>query len=543
MITLIEKRPVLTIIIVVGVLLLPFLDVLEVTIMEARNFVTAREMLTDGNWILTTMNGEPRYEKPPLPTWLTAISAGIVGVNSVWGMRFPAVLMVMLLGSMIYTLSRKLTLTKRNSLINALVSITSLYVILIVFEAPWDIYAHAFMLTAIYCIFKGLSQDKLQGNVTTWLFAAICIGGSVLSKGPVSLYVLFLPFLIAYLVVYRRETERRKWLPVVLVLLGGLFLGFSWYGYVRAIDPETFAAIASKETGNWTSYNVRPFYYYWSFFVQSGLWTIPAFISLLYPYLKTRVANRKAYRFTFLWTVIAVILLSIIPEKKSRYLMPVLIPLAMNVGFYVTYLVKRFSELIDRKEIVPVYFNVGLLLLIFIAAPLALMYLVITNLITVDVIAVIAFLVVFIVAIYIMRALMRKDIYHVFLLIVFAVICTAIGSLSVLKNNLFNEYYSAFNGEVLKSSIPLYSFEMGAPEVFWEAGKKIVMLDSEEPVLVDERFYLLLCSDCEAVLSEKFNSYRATYVQDFDFNYNARISKAYKDRKAGKVYEMIMVGK
>ncbi len=120
-----------------------------------------------------------------------------------------------------------------------------------------------------------------------------------------------------------------------------------------------------------------------------------------------------------------------------------------------------------------------------------------------------------------MRALMRKNIYHVFLLIVLAVICTAIGSLSVLKNNLFNEYYSAFNGEVLKSSIPLYSFEMGAPEVFWEAGKKIVMLDSEEPVLVDERFYLLLCSDCETVLAEKFNGYQATYIQDFDFNYNA----------------------
>ncbi|AEE19515.1 4-amino-4-deoxy-L-arabinose transferase-like glycosyltransferase [Dokdonia sp. Hel_I_63] len=543
MIKLIEKRPVLTIIIVVGVLLLPFLDVLEVTIMEARNFVTAREMLTDGNWILTTMNGEPRYEKPPLPTWLSAISGAIFGVNSVWAMRFPAVLMVMLLGSMIYTLSRKLTLTKRNSLINALVSITSLYVILIVFEAPWDIYAHAFMLTAIYCIFKGLSEDTSRGNISTWLIAAICIGASILSKGPVSLYVLFLPFLIAYVVIYRRETERRKWLPVTLVLLGGLLLGFSWYGYVRAIDPETFAAIASKETGNWTSYNVRPFYYYWSFFVQSGLWTIPAFISLLYPYLKTRVSNRKAYRFTFLWTIIAVVLLSVIPEKKSRYLMPVLIPLAMNVGFYITYLVKRFKELKSRKEIVPVYFNVGLLLLIFIAAPIAFIYLAISHSIAVNAIGVIAFMVVLIVALYIIRALMRGNIYHVFLLIVLAVICTAIGSLSVLKNNLFNEYYSAFIDEVLESSTPLYSFEMGAPEVFWGAERKIVMLDSEEPVLVDERFYLLLCSDCETVLAEKFNGYQATYIQDFDFNYNASGSRAYKGRKSGKVYEMIKVGK
>lgn len=527
----------------VGVLLLPFLDVLEVTIMEARNFVTAREMLTDGNWILTTMNGEPRYEKPPLPTWLSAISGAIFGINSVWAMRFPAVLMVMLLGSMIYTLSRKLTLTKRNSLINALVSITSLYVILIVFEAPWDIYAHAFMLTAIYCIFKGLSEDTSRGNISTWLIAAICLGASILSKGPVSLYVLFLPFLIAYLVVYRRETGRRKWLPLTLVLLGGLLLGFSWYGYVRAIDPETFAAIASKETGNWTSYNVRPFYYYWSFFVQSGLWTIPAFISLLYPYLKTRVSNRKAYRFTFLWTIIAVILLSVIPEKKSRYLMPVLIPLAMNVGFYITYLVKRFKELKSRKEIVPVYFNVGLLLLIFIAAPIAFIYLAISHSIAVNVVAVIAFMVVLVVALYIIRALMHKNIYHVFLLIVLAVICTAIGSLSVLKNNLFNDHYSVFNDEVLESSTPLYSFEMGAPEVFWGAEREVVILDSEETVVLDERFHLLLCSDCEAVLSEKFKGYQATFVQDFDFNYNATDSRAYKDRKSGKVYEMIKVGK
>ena len=41
------------------------LNVIPVTIMEARNFITAREMITDGNWLLTTMNDLPRYEKPP----------------------------------------------------------------------------------------------------------------------------------------------------------------------------------------------------------------------------------------------------------------------------------------------------------------------------------------------------------------------------------------------------------------------------------------------------------------------------------------------
>ena len=50
----------------------PHLSIVEVNIMEARNFITAREMLEYGNWIHTTMNLEPRYEKPPLPTWMTA---------------------------------------------------------------------------------------------------------------------------------------------------------------------------------------------------------------------------------------------------------------------------------------------------------------------------------------------------------------------------------------------------------------------------------------------------------------------------------------
>lgn len=42
--------------------------------MEARNMVTAREMVHDGNWLVPTMNGDLRLEKPPLPTWLTAVA-------------------------------------------------------------------------------------------------------------------------------------------------------------------------------------------------------------------------------------------------------------------------------------------------------------------------------------------------------------------------------------------------------------------------------------------------------------------------------------
>lgn len=41
-------------------------------IMESRNIVTAREMVYDHHWLVPTMNGELRLEKPPLPTWIAA---------------------------------------------------------------------------------------------------------------------------------------------------------------------------------------------------------------------------------------------------------------------------------------------------------------------------------------------------------------------------------------------------------------------------------------------------------------------------------------
>ena len=57
MIKLIEKYPILSLLLFVVITLGFTIDSIPVTIMEARNFISAREMLTDDNWILTTMNG------------------------------------------------------------------------------------------------------------------------------------------------------------------------------------------------------------------------------------------------------------------------------------------------------------------------------------------------------------------------------------------------------------------------------------------------------------------------------------------------------
>jgi hypothetical protein len=55
------------------------LEAHDVDLMEARNFVTAREMAVEGHWLIPTMNGELRIAKPPLPSWITA-AARIAGL-------------------------------------------------------------------------------------------------------------------------------------------------------------------------------------------------------------------------------------------------------------------------------------------------------------------------------------------------------------------------------------------------------------------------------------------------------------------------------
>jgi len=105
----------------------PHLNVVEVNIMEARNFITAREMLDYGNWIHTTMNLEPRYEKPPLPTWMTAVSGAIFGMKNLFGLRLPAVLSVVFLVFTFYYLGIQILQDKKQAFIGTLILATSFF--------------------------------------------------------------------------------------------------------------------------------------------------------------------------------------------------------------------------------------------------------------------------------------------------------------------------------------------------------------------------------------------------------------------------------
>jgi len=539
MLKLLKNHPVITICLFVAIMLLPNLEVLQVSIMEARNFITAREMLNYNHWFLTTMNGVARYQKPPLPSWLSAFSALLLVKKSVFVMRLPAVLMVMLASTFMYYFSKTILKGKTQSMINALVLTTSFYVIGITFEAPSDIITHAFMFVAIYHLYK-----LFESETKLWLIvlkAGFFIGLSILAKGPISIYALLLPFLIAYGFSFKYKTLKQK-LPYILSTISiGLVIGGSWYLYVKLQDSNVLNATVAKETSSWNNYNVRPFYYYWSFFTQSGIWTIPAFISLLYPYLKKRVINYKVYKFSFIWTIIAVVLLSVIPMKKSRYLVPVLIPLALNTGFYIEYLFRKFKILKDKREIFPVYFNFGLIGLLGVAFPIVMFAFFKVELQNHLLNFVTASMVLFVIGVLILLQLKFKNIKNVFLLTVvfFASIFMFVLPLSkAFKNEEFKSL-STLKIENKKRGINIYAFNYIAPETIWDYGAVMPQINQIENRYVfppDNTFGIVVNTMSSENKTEILSKYNIIEIANYDLNYFGSTSNQNNPRLKSVLY-------
>jgi len=496
------------------------LDAVMINIMEARNFTTAREMINLDNWIFTTINNEPRYEKPPLPTWLTAISMHLFGVKNLFALRLPAAIMGSITVIFVYKLGLKVTAYRKYAFIAGLIAATSFYILYAGRDGQWDIHTHAWMMLGIYNIYKILTEE---GNKYLYgILAGLFIGCSFLSKGPVSMYTLLLPFLVAYGVVNRYRNIKNNWKPLFLMLFTAFIISASWSLYVYFLDTRAVAEITERETGRWLDYNVRPFYYYWSFVVQSGIWTIPALIGLLYPYLKNRVFNKSGYKFTLWWTLGSLVLLSIIPEKKSRYLLPVLIPLALNTAFYIEYLFRRF-DMMPKKEKLVVYFNFSIIGIVGLAFPILGFYFLKDQ--PGDIWPWYIFLSICLVTIgsLMFFYLKRNRIKPVFYLTIWFIVSLIFFGFPILKNLELNPDYksvSIVNNYLEKEPMPLYEFSGFTPELIWEYGKPIDDIKEGESYKFpkNEKFLLLVQEAHMREMKQALTDYRIEKLDEINMN-------------------------
>jgi 4-amino-4-deoxy-L-arabinose transferase-like glycosyltransferase len=203
------------------------LGALPSDIMEERNLVTAREMADDGHWMVPTMNGELRLEKPPLPTWVAGIVECFVPDNIAAQRSMAGIMPCLGIGFFFLIIRDVSGGNNRIGLLAIVVLMTMYQTVLMGRTATWDIYCHSFMLGAIYCLGRGLRAPvSLQ-----WLWfpcAGMLFGLSFLSKGPVSFYALLLPVIIASIGL-SSLSAKGKWPAIIVMIVVALVVGGWWY--------------------------------------------------------------------------------------------------------------------------------------------------------------------------------------------------------------------------------------------------------------------------------------------------------------------------
>lgn len=340
-------------------------QIIPADLMESRNLATAQEMVRTGNYLTPTMNDELRLEKPPLPTWIAAGIEHIAPGNLVV-QRYASGVMATVMVVFLYLLVVEMTRNRKAALFSGIALATCFNAVLMGRTATWDIYCHGFMLGAIYFLVLALKKEGAQWK--HFLLAGIFMGLSFLSKGPVSFYALLLSFIIAYGVAFK-PALKKKAAPLIVMIALCLVISFWWNVYLLLSHPEMMMHVAHKESSSWISHNVRPWYYYWTFAAEAGIWALFLVTAIIYYFLRKKHEFKDVYTFAFTWFASSLVLLSIIPEKKTRYLLPILIPGAMLVGLYFYHCLRNLNKRIDR---IAFKINATLIAIILMAIPVAL---------------------------------------------------------------------------------------------------------------------------------------------------------------------------
>lgn len=207
-----------------GLGLAPLFDVDEGAFSEA-----TREMLASGDWGHTTLNGEPRFDKPILIYWLQAASVQLFGLNEA-ALRLPSGLATWawVLAAAFFAWPRW---GHRAAMLAGTVLGTSAGVLLIGRAATADALLNLWLaLTALELWRHAEGGADARAALRR---AALWCGLGVLTKGPVALLVP-----VAALLLWIVTSGRARWAPRVRALLGdgGAWLIFAavalpWYAY------------------------------------------------------------------------------------------------------------------------------------------------------------------------------------------------------------------------------------------------------------------------------------------------------------------------
>ena len=191
------------------------------------------EMFQRGDFLSTTLNGNPRYDKPILVYWLQAASVAALGPTEL-AFRLPSAICATLWALATFLFARRFFGVERGLLAAAMLA-TTLGVYVIGRAATADALLNLLIAGSMFAAWLHLHTGR-RG----WLYAThALIGLGFLAKGPVAILV---PFAVTLLFCLLRR-DLRTWARAVfdwraLALFAAVAL--PWYALILARDGAGF---------------------------------------------------------------------------------------------------------------------------------------------------------------------------------------------------------------------------------------------------------------------------------------------------------------
>ncbi len=191
---------------------------------ESRWATVAREMLRTGDYVVPRQQGEPFPDRPPLHCWILSQAQRLGGEQSLWALRLPSVLAVLVTSLVIYGYARQF-LSPLGALASGVSFATMAQVLQLGRLAESDALLICFLSSALLLWHGLLVFDRRPWLAWTVGYSLAAL--ATLTKGPQG-PVYFIGITSVYLLLVRRDW--RSWLSGAhaLGLLCFVLIGAAW---------------------------------------------------------------------------------------------------------------------------------------------------------------------------------------------------------------------------------------------------------------------------------------------------------------------------
>ena len=314
---------------------------------EARYAEIARIMAETGNWVTPQIDyGIPFWAKPPLSTWLSAISIKMLGVNE-FAVRFPSFVISILLLLLMRPIARRLNI---NLIIPAFILFTIPEFLLHVGVVSTDMT----LLLSLTCIMIAFWEGFNEGK-TYWKYLLfIAIGVGLLAKGPIVI-VLTAPPIFIWALWFKNLKKTFTTLPWILGVLIVLIIAIPWYYLAEKRTPgfidyfivgEHFKRFfdSAWKGDKYGFPKMQPLGIIWVFLLGLSVPWIIFFGNKLITFRKT-IFKDEWLTFLFLWIIWTPIFFTTSKSLIHTYILPTSVPLALFISTF-------WNELKNKKTYV-----------------------------------------------------------------------------------------------------------------------------------------------------------------------------------------------